>query len=68
MITVPTRILVGADDTIATPTAIADALHRTERDDITLTTIDAEDHHLALHRPELVADAVTDLGTPARTS
>ena len=47
---------------------IADALHRTGRDDITLTTIDREDHHIALHRPDLVADAAIDLDAPASGS
>ncbi len=58
VVAVPTRILVGADDTIATPTAIADALPRSGRSDIELIRVDGEDHHIVLHRPGLITDVV----------
>jgi pimeloyl-ACP methyl ester carboxylesterase len=62
---VPTRILVGADDTVATVANVRACLDRTGRDDIAVAVVDDEDHHLALHRPELVADAVVEISDDA---
>ncbi|CAN5484205.1 hypothetical protein BH20ACT2_BH20ACT2_03930 [soil metagenome] len=55
---VPLRILVGADDPVAPPETIRAALARSGRDDNVLTMIADDDHHLALHRPDVVAEAV----------
>jgi pimeloyl-ACP methyl ester carboxylesterase len=59
-VAVPTRILIGADDTVAPIAHVHAALDRTGRADIAVTVIADEGHHLALHRPELVADAVVE--------
>ena len=63
----PVRILVGADDTISTSASIAAALERTGRDHAVLEVIAGEDHHLPLHRPDLVAGAVAHVEAVAGT-
>ncbi|MDE0805392.1 MAG: alpha/beta fold hydrolase [Acidimicrobiales bacterium] len=60
-VAVPTRILIGAKDTVATVANVRSALDRTGRDDIVVIVVEDEDHHLALHRPEFVVDAVGEL-------
>ncbi|CAN5718614.1 hypothetical protein BH24ACT5_BH24ACT5_11380 [soil metagenome] len=57
-VAVPVRILVGAHDHVSTPASIGAALERTDCDAVVLTVIDDEDHHLALHRPDLVRHAL----------
>lgn len=64
-VTAPIRILVGADDTISSPASITAALDRTSRDHAVLEVVDGEDHHLPLHRPDLVADAVAHVEAAA---
>ena len=65
-VTAPIRILVGADDTISTTASITAALDRTGRDHAVLEVVAGEDHHLPLHRPDLVADAVAHVEAAAR--
>lgn len=66
-ISVPIHILVGADDHVSPIDNIRSTLTRAGRDDIPVTVVDDDDHHVALHKPELIAALVERIATDTRT-